>query len=177
MSDPALTRPMPRWRVIMVNALIAFLILGHLWDIKTRSTHWPFGHYEMFAHLYEKDDFGRLELRGVTTRGEEVQLADSYAAPMPMAHLELAFIMASWKVDPAVRHDALARLSRDFLRRYEANRRAGRITGPSLAGLRVYSWRWTHMDPWAANVNAPDSVQLIFETVLPKPPTTTQAAG
>ena len=178
MCDPQQFTPMRPWRIALVNALIAFLILAHLYEIKTQSTHWPFSHYEMFAHLSEKDNFQRLELVGVTSDGREIPLSDaSYSAPMPAFHTELAFFVASLRPDPVERREALKKLGTDFLRRCELRRRHGEIAGPPLVGLRLYARRWNHLDRWAANVNTPDAIEVLFDTGPLMLPATTSASS
>jgi hypothetical protein len=172
MRDPQQIKPMRPWRIALVNALIAFLIVGHLYDVKTRTTHWPFGHYEMFAQLNETDDFARIEFVGVTADGREIRLMDaSYSAPMPVTHTEQALVKASLITDPVKRREALKRLGTDFLRRYELRRQNGNIVGPPLAGMRIYARRWNHVDRWAANVDTPDTIEVLLDTG-PLPPTT-----
>src|SRR5690348_10016080 len=108
-------QPMRPWRIALVNGVIAVLVLGHLYDIKTKGTHWPFGQYEMFSHLDERLEYSRLTLMGVTPEGKELRISDPvYSAPMPSFHTRLAFINASAINDAAKRQKAMQKLCDDY---------------------------------------------------------------
>src|SRR5690349_11196547 len=59
-------QPMRRWRVWMVFGLLAFLVLGHLFEVVTQREHWPFSPYQMWSRPSLGWELNREMLRGVT---------------------------------------------------------------------------------------------------------------
>ena len=57
-------QPMKRWRVWLVLALVALLVVGHGIDIAGQREHWPFSHYPMYARAEKKKRQELLSLFG-----------------------------------------------------------------------------------------------------------------
>jgi hypothetical protein len=178
MPDNTVPEPMSRWRLWMVNGIIAFLVLGHLYDIAKKATHWPFGQYEMFAKHGEKIGHDRMAIMGVTPDNQEFRISEpQHAAPLPSYHARLAFMKASWIGIPAKREKLLGRLCAEYLQRYEAHRKAGQFSGPPAQSMRLYNLHWNLMDPELKNVATPDEKQLIFDSGAPAAATANQRSG
>jgi hypothetical protein len=150
---------MRRWRVWLVNGVVAVLVLGHLMEIARQSEHWPFSNYPMWARVSTEWHETQVVPVGVTASepAAEVPLTDpAYFAPMPLFYQRLNF--RSVYKQPGQRDTLL----RDYLERYE-RRRAGRLhNGPPLRGIRLYELYWT-MDRGATNVKAPERRTPVYE--------------
>jgi len=121
---------MSRCRMAMVNILIVALVLGHLHAMRTRSIHWPFSPYEMFARLGGDTGCTFMTIKGVTADGREIRLSGpDYSAPLPSFHVRLALQRALDICDPVQRQRKLHALTAEYLRRYEQRRRAGLLDG------------------------------------------------
>ena len=150
---------MPRWRLWMVNGIIAFLVLAHLMEIARQKEHWPFSNYPMWARVSREWHETQVVPMGVTDDqpAEEVPLTDpAYFAPMPVYYQRLNFRSVAKKAD--VRD----RMLRDYLDRYERRRAAGKHAGPPLRGIRLYELYWM-MDREASNVRTPERRTLVYE--------------
>ena len=158
--------PMSPSRMAFVTILIFLLIGVHALEILKRSTHWPFGHYEMFSHLSDRWEPRRLAFVGETADHRELALtAPEYSAPLPSYHTRLALENAIAIHDRTKRDQTLGRLFTDCLRRYNAHRISGDPAWPELTELRLYELSWNAMDPWARNAANPDRKDLIFTFV------------
>src|SRR5256885_11682694 len=118
-SSPPPPQPMERWRVRLVNAIVAVLVLGHLMEIARKTEHWPFSNYPMWARVSKEWHETQVVPVGVAADdpAEEVSLTDpAYFAPMPVYYQRLDFRNVAQK--PGVRE----RLLRDYLDRYERRR-------------------------------------------------------
>lgn len=150
---------MRRWRVRLVNGVVAALVLGHLMEIVRQTEHWPFSNYPMWARVSTEWHETQIVPVGVDADdpAEEVKLTDpAYFAPMPVYYQRLNFRRIAKK--PKERDAVL----RGYLDRYERRRAAGAHRGPPLAGIRLYELYWT-MDRSARNVTTPERRTLVYE--------------
>lgn len=155
-------------RLLFINGVIIFLIVNSLLDIAIGKQHWPFSNYPMFARAeagtLNDYTFSQLKLYGVTqgVRPREIPLRGRYIQPFDEGRLRAAFDRMNSKTDPEERQRLLNGALRDFLRRYERLRQAGRLDGPPLQGIRLYELHW-RLDPRAANRERPDYRELVAE--------------
>jgi hypothetical protein len=148
---------MKRWRLWLVNGVIAVLVVGHLWEIGRQSEHWPFSNYPMWARVTREWRLRHVVPLGVTAEEpfEEVKLTDpAYFAPMPMYYQRLNLERAARRK----RDDML----RDYLAHYEQRRREGLHDGPPLRSIRLYEHAWT-MERDASDVAKPEKTTLLYE--------------
>ena len=114
----------------------------------------------------EPYELRQLRLFGVPAAGEEFALRQfEYIQPFDQVRLRL--MLSAFRSDPR-RQPLLTTALRDCLTRYETLRRAGRHSGPSLAGVRLYELHW-RLDPWARNADRPDSRTLVLEVPRSQP--------
>lgn len=167
-GDPPAT-PMSRGRMIVATTVISIIIAGQAYDIERARENWPFSNYPMFSRLPEQRDFSRFVLIGIPANRAPVDLGKpEYCAPMPPFHVRIAMDAASRsRKDPVAAMQAVAR---DYLRQYEARRKAGLHDGPPLRGIQVYQLNWDDVDSWAASARTPDSQTLIFDSRRPRAP-------
>jgi hypothetical protein len=153
-------------RRCVVYAALAVICAGSLVDLATDREHWPFSQYAMYSEVKrEPYELRQLRLFGVPARGEEFALRQvEYIQPFDQVRLRL--ILSEFRVDPR-RRPLLATALQDCLTRYETLRRAGRHSGPPLAGVRLYELHW-RLDPWAHNADRPDSRTLVLEVPRPQ---------
>ena len=168
---------MTRGRLILVHAVVAIIVLGHLYDIARQQEHWPFSNYPMWARLSKDWHVTAIVPVGLTGQPDqpEVELSDpAYFAPLPLHFQRETF--RTFKRNTPLRERQLA----DYLKRYEQLRRDGRHDGPPLVGLRVYERYWT-LDKQAGNTARPDRTTLVYEyragPTTTNPTTTEAAAG
>jgi hypothetical protein len=150
---------MRRWRVRLVNGIIAVIVLAHLMEIARQTEHWPFSNYPMWARVSKGWTETQIVPMGVLADdpGVEIPLNNpDYFAPMPVYYERLNFRRVARK--PGVRDELL----REYLGRYERRRAALEHAGPALGGIRLYERSWT-MDRAASNVGAPERWTLIYE--------------
>lgn len=155
-----------RQRVWLVYAVITVISGGSLFDIVTDTEHWPFSQYAMYAWVNRNYSLTLTRLFGVTDSDppREIPLtASKYLQPFNPYRLRRAF---NWMLQSADREQLLGDALRDVLRRYEERRRAGHHDGPALQGLKLYRFYWK-LDPWARNIDRPDSKDLIFAVTRP----------
>lgn len=164
---------MSKRRLLFVNGVIIFLIVNSLLDIAIGKQHWPFSNYPMFARAeagtLNDYTFSQLKLYGVTqgVRPREIPLRGRYIQPFDEGRLRAAFDRMNSRADPEERQRLLNGALRDFLRRYEKLRQAGRLDGPPLQGIRLYELHW-RLDPQAANRDRPDYRELVAEVEQPR---------
>ena len=155
---------MSRSRVAFVYVLLAALIGGSLYDIRTGREHWPVSPYPMFSIVEHEASLRCLRIVGVGAGGREVTLLDSnLIAPFDQCRLTSAL---SRTYTDATRRDQVHEQLRDCLDRYEERRRAGLHDGEPLAGVRLYEMQWT-LQPDAANAETPDSRRFIDAVYQP----------
>jgi len=155
---------MPPSRMAFVCLLLAVLILGSLYDIRTGREHWPLSPYPMFSIVEQEASLRCLRIVGVGAGGREVTLLDnSLIAPFDQCRLTSA--LSRTYTDPSRRSQIHEQL-RDCFDRYEERRRAGLHDGEALAGVRLYEMQWT-LQPDAANAETPDSRRFIDAVYQP----------
>jgi hypothetical protein len=150
---------MRRWRLWLVNGVVAVLVLAHGMEIARQTEHWPFSNYPMWARVSKEWHETQVVPVGVTASEPpaEVPLTDpAYFAPMPLYYQRLNFRSVYKK---AGQRD---KLLRDYLDRYERRRAARQHGGPPLRGVRLYELYWT-MDRGATNVGQPERRTLVYE--------------
>jgi hypothetical protein len=146
-------------RYALANAIILVIVGASIYDIARDEEHWPFSQYPMFNRVTTSRELKWLRLYGVTEGKEEIPLlryADVF--PFDQSRLSKGFGSIRSQGDSASIHAALA----NCLVRYERLRQRGWHDGPQLRGLRLYEVRWK-LDPRAANVDTPDSRELVGE--------------
>ena len=155
---------MSRSRVAFVYLLLAVLIGGSMYDIRTGREHWPVSPYPMFSIVEHEASLRCLRIVGVGAGGREVTLLDSHLiAPFDQCRLTSAL---SRTYTDAARRSQIHEQLRDCLDRYEERRRAGLHDGEPLAGVRLYEMQWT-LQPDAANAETPDSRRFIDAVYQP----------
>ena len=85
----------------------------------------------------------------------------TYRQVFPFDQSRLSKALGSIRTRPDAGADIRAALA-NCLERYERLRKQGRHDGPAAVGMRLYEVRWT-LHPEAANVDAPDSRELLSE--------------
>jgi hypothetical protein len=159
---------MSRGRLLVAHGLIAVIIGGSAFDIAFESEHWPFSNYGMYSGVERTHTLRVIRLFGVVTDAAgdvEVPLVD-YDALRPLDQARVAagleWIIATTYGDESKRREQLTRAVVDIERRYEDLRRQGSNRGPRLRAVRMYRVFW-RLDPWARNVDTPDSKELLLE--------------
>jgi hypothetical protein len=157
---------MTRSRIAFIHLLISVILFGSLYDIATQQEHWPFSDYPMFSNVHRESVLEWPRLYGVRTDGSELALLDhQYLAPLDQSRLPLGLRRIYREEGSGPRlQDAIA----DCLRRYERRRVAGKHDGPPLRALRLYLVSW-NLEPYAANLDRPNSRQLIGQVTLALP--------
>jgi len=151
-------------RVAFVYLLLAALIGGSLYDIRTGREHWPVSPYAMFSIVDGEASLRCLRIVGVGAGGREMTLLDSnLIAPFDQCRLTSAL---SRTYTDTSRRSQIHEQLRDCLDRYEERRRAGLHDGEPLAGVRLYEMQWT-LQPDAANVETPDARRFIDAVYQP----------
>jgi hypothetical protein len=152
---------MTPYRFALANVLIAFILLGSLYDIVRDEEHWPFSQYPMFNTVNKSRGLTWLRLYAVTSEGVEVPLVGrAEVFPFDQSRLSKAFGSIRERPDAA---DRLQAALENCLQRYERLRKRGVHAGPAASRLRLYEVNWT-LDPSASNVDSPDSKKLVAET-------------
>jgi len=147
-------------RRVIVNGLLAFLILGSLYDIVVDEEHWPFSQYAMFSSVWRASSFTWYRLVGVREDGGEVTFDDRrYIRPFDQSRLHAAFVRLAER--PNAPWHLRAAVSNCF-ERYQRQQMRGEHDGPLLRAMRLYLFEW-HLDSNASNVDRPDRRQLIAE--------------
>ncbi len=147
-------------RFVFVHTLLAVLIGGSLYDIRTGREHWPLSPYPMFSIVARDPSLRCLRIVGVIAggAGQEIPLLDSQLI-QPFDQCRLTSALSRTFTDPQ-RRSAIHEQLRDCFGRYEARRAAGEHDGPPIDGVRLYEMVWT-LDADAGNVSAPDSRRLV----------------
>lgn len=163
-------RPMQRWRVMMVYAVLAAIVIPHAYEIIFQKEHWPFSNYPMWSHVIDTRDLWRPRMVGVTDEPNprEIFLERRYFEPLPSRFIDLHLNRAisagrKGKLGP------IRTFTQDYLARYEQRRLAGKNDGPKLKGLRIYEDYWL-MNHDASNAAHPDRVTLLYDTDRPDAP-------
>ena len=151
---------MTRPRLIAANLLIAFLLAASAYDVIRDEEHWPFSQYPMFSRVAETRELTWLRLYVVTPDGREFPLLTRRQV-FPFDQSRLSKALGSMRTRPDAGADIRAALA-NCLERYERLRKQGRHDGPAAVGMRLYEVKWT-LHPEAANVDAPDSRELLSE--------------
>jgi hypothetical protein len=152
---------MTRYRFALANVLIAFILLGSLYDIARDEEHWPFSQYPMFNTVNTSRGLTWLRLYAVTSEGVEVPLVGrAEVFPFDQSRLSKSFGSIRERPDAP---DRLQAALENCLERYERLRKRGVHAGPAASRLRLYEVNWT-LDPSASNVDSPDSKKLVAET-------------
>ena len=158
---------------MLVGAVAAVIVLANLFDgfrdtTGRASAHWPFHSFHMFSTLSDARNAIVHRLVGIDAQGKVVSLSpDEYSEPIWIYHVRIRFDRAMRMGDEKRRCELLKKLSSDYLARYEEHRKAGRHSGPPLAGLQLISYTWNKMGRWAENVDKPDSTTVIFDSTKP----------
>jgi glucosyl-dolichyl phosphate glucuronosyltransferase len=157
-AAPGVTMGTPR--LAFVHALLAVVIGGSLYDIRTGREHWPLSPYPMFSIVDREPTVKCLRIVGIAAGRdrEEIPLLDADVI-RPFDQCRLTSALSRTFHDPA-RRDLVHEQLRDCLARYEARRLKGEHEGPPLSGVRLYEMQWT-LDGDAANVTTPDTRRLI----------------
>ena len=166
---------MSKRRILLLHAAIVLLVAGSLYDIIVDRETWPFSQYPMYSEQHGSG-LTQLRLYGVTQEEphQEIALNDpsyiqpvsQYLAPFDRSRIRFALTWILIRKEGDSRREGLYEALLDCLKRYEALRLAGRHDGPPLQGIRLYQLQW-RLDPWARNVDSPDSRTLIAEVDQP----------
>jgi hypothetical protein len=151
-----------RYRVWIVYAAIVLITWGSLFDIVTDTEHWPFSPYRMYSDVNRDYSLTQFRLFGVTESAPLREMAlweFQYIQPFDNSRLHAAL---RGMLGSRTRNQWLSEALRDILVRYDALRHAGLHNGPPLRGIRLYRLYWK-LDPWARNVDDPDSRELVLE--------------
>lgn len=154
--------PLHRRRLLVVNAVIAVGIGGHLFDIVTGTEHWPFSHYGMFSGLAPRHLSAKLNLYGVTEAGDVRLNIPGYVAPLDDQRIRGTILKLQRRPDARPALERVLRYSGD---RYERLRRMGAHDGPPILGVKLVEVSWTQ-DEWAQNKQSPDSLRVLYEVRL-----------
>lgn len=128
-------------RLVVVHALIALVVGGHLWCIVEKREHWPLSPYPMYSHL-AGGSYSLVRAYGVAD-GKEVPLdVRTHLEPFDPTRL----VGALNRMKDAKRRRAAFEW---ILQRYEDLRAEGRHSGPPLDEIRVYR------ETWRVNPNKP----------------------
>jgi hypothetical protein len=154
-------------RRTIVNAFLAFLVCGSLYDIALDSEHWPFSQYPMFSSIWRATTFRWYRLVGVREDGVEFVLDHArYIQPFDESRLHLAMVRLAERPDA---ESLIRRAVANCLDRYRRQRLNGKHDGPTLRAMRLYLLEW-HLEPDASNVDHPDRRQLVAEVLRPTAP-------
>jgi hypothetical protein len=156
--------PLARPRILMIDMLMGLLILGSLFNIVMDVEHWPFSNYPMYSFEEKSRSLTKFRLYGVTQEQplQEFPLIQfQYTQPFDNSRLNYAFASIYLYKYPGRERDLHDAVQNCF-QRYEALRQAGRHHGPPLQAMRLYQVYWV-LDPWARNVDRPDSEELVVE--------------
>jgi len=144
-------------RKTAIYGLLATIGVGSAVSILRAKDYWPFSNYPMYSYPAVGNQLSEYRLYGVTRQGQEVSLEKYvYTQPFDNARVNFGFENLQKYAGSEATRSGLA----DCLRRYEAARVLGQHGGPALEEIRLYKVSWT-LDPWARNVEHPDSKQLV----------------
>ncbi len=148
--DESPVHRMPRSRILVAVAVIAFVVCGQLFDTACGREHWPFSNYAMYSGIATRRETEVFRAYGVTSSDEETWLAGQ---SFPFDPIRLSCILSNHNDSAAmsVAADALLKLA-------NAN-----SAGLQLARMRIYHCRWKH-DEQARNYHQPERT-LLAETV------------
>jgi len=139
--------PVKRWRVWMVWALAAVLVLGHSFDIVTLTEHWPFSYYQMYARVQKNPQLELLSLCAIVQDGKrqrQVRITESFVPQLGEARMR-NILMASWGRPTRPNRNAARDVSailRDYLKMYESRRVAGLHDGPPMLEAQLCRITW-----------------------------------
>ena len=145
-------------RLILVNAVLAFLIAAHLYENVIQAGHWPFCSYPMYAELETERSITIVRVFGVRHDGSETAVhRNEFIHPFDQARLADGMENAHFD-----RSSGVVALN-DVLERYERRRIEREHHGPALVRLRLY--RLTHqLEPLAGNADTPEKRELLAES-------------
>ena len=159
---------MSKYRLLLANTVIVFIILGSLYCIVLDREYWPFSQYPMFSNLRGKSQRSLSRLYGITkdNPNNEVPL-------FPKKHLqpfdESQIKTALGKIHKRKNSETLLNAAlKDCLRRYEALREAGDHKGPPLEGIRLYRLRWQLDDERTFQPDKPRSRKRLAQVLKSK---------
>jgi hypothetical protein len=161
-AAPGNWAPLSRGRLLVVNAIIAVLIGGHLLSIVTRTERWPFSHYGMFSGLARPQLSARLLLYGVTDAGDMPLRVSEHLQPFDDQRFRGAIQKMMRRPNG---EKAVARALRYAGARYERLRAIGAHHGPPLLAVKLVEASWAR-DEWARNTASPDSLRVLYEIRL-----------
>jgi hypothetical protein len=152
---------MPRYRVLLVQFLIVFIVGLSGYAIARPVELWPFSPYPMYAGIARGTSLTYLRLYGV--------LDGQDAGEIPLVDLDYIYPFDDGKLNDMIHILLRAKepgriesVLEDLSNRYEQRRQDGEHGGPRLKGMKVYRLRWS-IDPWAANQDRPEVKELIAE--------------
>ncbi len=158
-----ITNTIGRFRLLVVNGLIALLLGGSLFAI-VRGTdwYWPFCTYPMYAMVVRAPVLVTYRIEGITSDGKTVSLMGTPAIePFEPARLSSAFrALAPFP-------DRCRRAVEDLRDRYNRRVRSGELAGPPLVGMRVELAKWRLDRPTLAPESAPDWQMIVAEVGAP----------
>jgi hypothetical protein len=139
-------QPVKRWRVWLVFALVALLVVGHGIDIAGQREHWPFSHYPMYARAEKKKRQELLSLFGLMRAPGYralVRITDPrYVPPLNEGRLRV-ILMAAYRRGTTEKNLADARqVMADYMKLYESRRAAGLHDGPRMTEVHLYKLTW-----------------------------------
>jgi len=157
----ALPSVMSAARLMVVNALISFVVLGSLACIALDREAWPFSHYPMYSWLY-RGEVRNIRLYGLAANREVPLTEYHYWSPLGAHRAGGALGGLEDLPDGSLRASVALR---QLAVRYEEQRLRGAHDGPPLSVLRVYEFAWK-IQSRASNRGTPDSRRLIAEVQL-----------
>jgi hypothetical protein len=163
--------------MLVVSAVLAFILAGHLYDIARADEHWPFSSYQMFSDPRRNLDFEAIRLFGVPASGADAfpLLDRAYLEPFDRARIHLAFnlmdkaccadrveVVCDRAASADPRTARICAAMKDTFERYASLHAHGRHDGPPLRAIELRHLKW-HLDPEARNVDRPDvSMRLVY---------------
>ena len=149
---------MSRRRILLINALLAFVIVVHVFENVIDDEHWPFCSYPMYSELETERSITVFKVVGVRHDGGETEIhKNEFIEPFDQSRLNEGLQNAHFD------HGKGSVALNDLLQRYEKRRNERAHSGPALVRVRLYKVK--HMlEPWAVNADSPAERVLLSES-------------
>ena len=133
-KSPIKKYDLSKTRYVVASLVIAFVVLGQLFDTLINREHWPLSHYPMYTGI-QKTEYEVIRVYGLKPDGEEIELGAKIFKPLSTGRI--SSVVSNHGFRPKDEH--IQKCADEYFDWYRRGLKSKRIEGPELTNIRFYN--------------------------------------